>query len=175
MFLKLKNEFRNINIGNLKAEVLDTSVSLHANKDTVGQYQTHFKILQNKVRNLEDHIKSLKHDLKEPYENPIQQKPKISKSSWPKPSTKRTFNIWNSITKYHKYQPFPFEHQQFNEIRKGFQQSISNTCSWVSLRPGLPQQLYQPRFLCWKSWKSRETIFHLPSGELFVSTWSSQI
>ena len=132
------NEFRNINIGNLKDEVLDTSVSLHANKDTVGQYQTHFKILQNKVRNLEDHIKNLKHDLKEPYENPIQQKPKISKSSWPKPSTKRTFNIWNSITKYHKYQPFPFEHQQFNEIRKVFQQSIFNTCSWASLRPGLP-------------------------------------
>ena len=108
----------------MKDEVLDTSVSLHANKDTVGQYQTHFKILQNKVRNLEDHIKNLKHDLKQPDEKPIKQKLKISKFSLPKPSKKRIFNIWNSITKYHKYQPFPFEHQQFNEIRKVFQQPI---------------------------------------------------
>ena len=101
----------------MKDEVLDTSVSLHANKDTVGQYQTHFKILQNKVRNLEDHIKILKNNLKQPEENSeSEQKLKVSKSSWPKSSKKRTSNIWNSITKYHKYQPFPFEHQQFNEI-----------------------------------------------------------
>ena len=114
----------------MKDEVLDTSVSLHANKDTVGQYQTHFKILQNKVRNLEDHIKILKNSLKQPEENSVpEQKSKVSKSSWSKSSKKRTFNIWNSITKYHKYQPFPFEHQQFNEISEVFQQEILDICA----------------------------------------------
>jgi len=56
---------KNINIGTLKLETLDKSATLHANKDIFGQYQTKFKILNNKVTKLNEKIKKIRNEIED--------------------------------------------------------------------------------------------------------------
>ena len=54
---------QNINIGNLKDETLAHALTMHANKEPIGQLKTHAKILDYRIRSLRQKIKLLNYYL----------------------------------------------------------------------------------------------------------------
>ena len=97
---------KNINVGNLKTQTLDTALTMHANKEDIGQYSTHVKILRNKIMRLREKIKLLQRDdyLSE----------QLNFEAY-KQVVKNDGTIWSTITKYHRFHYMPAEFQMKNE------------------------------------------------------------
>lgn len=97
---------REINVGHLKFETLDKALTMHANKEPSGQYQTQVTIHRNTIRNLKKKITSLQSN--EVQSNKLQFKPDVK-------FFQNDDEIWSTLTRSHKYQYKPAAYQLHNE------------------------------------------------------------
>ena len=97
---------KEINVGHLKFETLDKALTMHANKEPSGQYQTQVTIHRNTIRNLMKKITSLQPDETQSSKVRFKADKKVLEN---------TGEIWSTLTRSHKYQYKPAAYQLHNE------------------------------------------------------------